>query len=159
MGIGNSEKLGPASIRLAGFQIWVHSRQFPQSQDYWDGNWLNVTAHCEAYGASVWTSGAIINLPEIARWADACEAMYQTLSGEANLERVEPELYVELKAGSLGHISMKVEITPDNMTQEHTFLLGLDQSYLPDLIKDCRKVLVDYPIRENWMGGKLNWLS
>lgn len=150
MGLGKySKKLGPANIRLAEFQIWVHGRQFPQSQDCWDGNWLNITAHCGARSASVWTSGAILTLPEIDHWADACEVMYRTLSGEANLECIEPELCVELKAGSLGHILIKVEITPDHMTQEHTFLFELDQSYLPDLIRDCRKVLVDYPIRGN----------
>ena len=90
-------KLGPPQIRLAGLQIWVHSRQFPESDDYWDGNWINVTAHCGAKGADVWTSGSIIHLPEIKRWADACEKMHATLSGEANLECMEPWLLVELR--------------------------------------------------------------
>jgi hypothetical protein len=39
-------KLGAPNLELEGLQIWVHGRQFPDSNDYWDGNWLRVTAHC-----------------------------------------------------------------------------------------------------------------
>jgi hypothetical protein len=34
------------------FQLWVHGRQFSEAHDYDDGNWLRVTAHCGASGAS-----------------------------------------------------------------------------------------------------------
>ena len=37
------DHLGEPDIKLAGLQIWVHGRQFPDSDDYWDGNWLYVT--------------------------------------------------------------------------------------------------------------------
>ena len=52
-----TDQLGAPAIRLAGFQLWVHGRQFPDSQDCWDGNWLNVTAHCDAAKGSVWALG------------------------------------------------------------------------------------------------------
>jgi hypothetical protein len=54
------EHLGPPSVRLAAFHLWVHGRQFPDAQDKWDGNWLNVT-HCGHAGASVWATGAILD--------------------------------------------------------------------------------------------------
>jgi hypothetical protein len=53
-----AEQLGSPNIRIAGLQIWVHSRQFPASEDYGDANWLNVTVHFGAQGADVWSSGA-----------------------------------------------------------------------------------------------------
>lgn len=73
--------------------------------------------------------------------------MNRTLSGEADLVSLEPELVVELKMDSPGRISMRVEITPDHMTQEHNFHFEIDQSYLRSLIESCRKVLAKYPIR------------
>ena len=73
--------------------------------------------------------------------------MSQTLSGEASLDCMEPELSIELRAQGLGHISMKVSITPDHLTQEHTFQFEVDQSYLGDLVDDCRKTLTEYPIK------------
>jgi hypothetical protein len=125
----------------------VHGRQFPDSNDYWDGNWINITAYCGAKGVDAWASGPIIHLPEIKRWADACEEMNETLSGEAILDCMEPELSVELRMKEAGHISMLVSITPDHLTQEHTFQFEIDQTYLTELVSDCRRVLADYPIR------------
>lgn len=142
-----AENLSAPDIKLAEFQLWVHSRQFPQADDYWDGNWLNITAHCGSQGAEVWVSGPILHAPDVARWLAALETMNQTLSGEANLVSLEPELNVEMKMESLGHISVKVDITPDHMTQEHVFQFEADQSYLEKLIESCRKVMAKYPVR------------
>jgi hypothetical protein len=139
--------LGLPSIQLSGLQIWVHNRQSPEASDYWDGNWVNVTVHCGARGADVWATGPIIHLPEVRIWADACERMYQTLSCEASLACMEPELSIELRAEELGHISMRVSITPDHLTQQHMFQIEVDQSYLADLVDDCRKTLRQYPIK------------
>src|SRR3954464_4043717 len=112
------DKLGTADIRLAGLQIWVHSRQFPEHQDYWDGNWLNITAHCGEDGADVWVNGPVIHLSELARWVSDCETMYRTVSGEASLKCMEPELAVHLRVDKCGHVLMQVLITPDHMMQE-----------------------------------------
>lgn len=47
------EDFGEPSLSIAGFQLWVHGRQFPEATDFYDGNWLRVTAHCKASAASV----------------------------------------------------------------------------------------------------------
>jgi hypothetical protein len=142
--VGN---LGEPDIRLAGLQIWIHGRQFPREEDYWDGNWLKVTAHCGSHDADVWVSGAILNVPELARWHAALEEINKSLSGEAKLDSLEPELRVELKLKELGQISMRVEITPDRLTQRHSFQFEIDQTYLLGLIESCKQVLGKYPIK------------
>jgi hypothetical protein len=147
MGYPDADELGPPNIKLEGLRIWIHGRQFEDHDDYWDGNWLRVTAHCGHGGASVWTSGSIIHLSEIAYLAASSREMQKTLKGEAKLPCIEPNLYVTLKAGSLGHIKMEVRITPDNMSQDHKFIFEIDQSYLGPLITQCDKVLEAYPIR------------
>jgi hypothetical protein len=142
-----AENLGVPDIKIAEFQLWVHSRQFPKAEDFWDGNWLNVTAHCGSQGADVWVNGSILASPDVASWLVALEEMNRVLSGEAYLGSLEPELRVELKMESLGHIWVRVEITPDHMMQEHVFQFEVDQSYLEGLIKDCQKLMAKYPIR------------
>lgn len=57
-----AENLGAPDIELEGSQMWIHGRQFPNDEDYWDGNWLNVTAHCGSHGANVWTGGPFFML-------------------------------------------------------------------------------------------------
>jgi hypothetical protein len=148
MGIDKyAEQLGNPDIKLAGLQIWVHGRRFPNATDYWDGNWLRITAHCGTHGADVWATGSILHVPDLVRWLAELEQLNRSLSGDANLVPLEPELRVKLAATQLGHISMEVEITPDNVTQEHRFRFELDQSYLEPVIESCRKIVDAYPVR------------
>jgi len=141
------DNLGDPDIRLDGFQLWIHGRQYPHERDYWDGNWLNITAHCGSKGTDVWTSGNILHVPDLVRWLVALEEMNQTLSGAADLVSLEPELSVELKITGLGQMQAKVDITPDHLTQEHSFQFELDQSYLESLIASLRSLLAKYPVK------------
>ncbi len=143
------KQLGDPDIKLAGLSIWIHQRQFPEAEDYDDGNWLIITACCEASGATVWTKGPIIHLSEIYRLMKGCEQMSDSLSGEAQLGCMEPELDLTLKMLKNGRIKMEVEISPAHLTQTHWFRFDIDQSYLPKLIRDCRKALDKYPIKHN----------
>ncbi|MBX3279888.1 MAG: hypothetical protein KF868_17945 [Acidobacteria bacterium] len=140
--------LGEPDLKVAGFQLWVHGRQFPEAEDYDDSNWIRVTAHCGASGASVWAQGAILMVTDIAGFGDECRAM---LSGEiklAALDPLEPELKVLLEtADRLGHVRAQVEITPDHLAQAHRFEFEVDQSYLPGIIRQCSEIVQKYPIR------------
>ena len=142
------ERLGAPSIRLAGFQLWVHSRQFPEAQDQWDGNWLNVTAHCAGDGASVWASGPILDTVSLAGFRNGLERLHETLSGEAVLESLEPNVIVRVAAtDAAGHLRVRAEITPDLINQCHRFDFEIDQSYLPAIIADLDSVMTTFPVR------------
>ena len=138
-----AENLGEPNIKLTGLQIWIHGRQVPNS----DGNWLNVIAHCGEAGASVWVSGAVVDLVEVNHLLSSSRDLWKGLVPKAELTCIEPNLYVILQAGLLGHVTMEVSITPDHMTQEHKFIFEIDQSYLPALISQCEEVLKEYPLR------------
>jgi hypothetical protein len=84
---------------------------------------------------------------DLERWAKQCEALHQSLHGEAVLDSYEPGLRVTLRTtDTLGHLSMLVAITPDHLNQRHTFEFELDQSYLPQLIHSCREIIATYPV-------------
>src|SRR5262245_35740174 len=138
----DTSALGPPSVKIGGLAIWVHGRQFPDSEDFYDGNWLRVTAHCGASGASVWVTGAILMVNELQRWADESESVYRDLAGESVLSSYEPDLKATITSiDSTGHLVLRVEITPDHMTQRHQFDFELDQSFLPLLISQCRAIV------------------
>jgi hypothetical protein len=141
------EVLDSPDIEVGGLKIWVHGRQYPEAFDYNDGNWLSITALCISKGAQVWTSGHIINLPELENWLIDLERINKEFTGEANLQCTESELRVKLSINKLGQIKMIVNITPDILIQMHQFEINLDQSYLPALINNLRKVLCSYSIR------------
>ena len=134
MGHPTPEQLGPPSLRLAAFQLWVH--------------WLNVTAHCGQAGASVWATGAILDTIGLLRFRDELEQLHQTLSGEAALESHEPDVVVRVTAGDrAGHMRVRTEITPDHLAQGHWFEFEIDQSYLPAAVAQLTSLLAAFPVR------------
>ena len=141
------DELGIPDLKLAGLQIWVHKRQFPDADDYWDANRINVTVHCEARGSNVWVQGNIIHLSEISQFLSGVGNIKGDLKGKAELACMEPQLYLKLEAKNLGHIEMEVDLTPDHLSQQHKFTFEIDQSYLPSVITECKKILEQYPIK------------
>jgi hypothetical protein len=141
------EILGEPDIKISGLEIWIHGNQFPDENDYWDGNWMDITARCTSKNACVWVSGNILHLPDFEYLLVTSQKLYEILKGEAELPCIEPELSVKLKASSLGQIEMTVDITPDQLNQKHNFVFEIDQSYLPNLISSCKKVIDKYKIK------------
>ena len=98
-------------LKLDGFSLWVFGRQFPEANDYWDGNWLNVRAQVEVPGALVEAQGAIVFAPELAEFVKL-ETLYTNLVGEAALRCVEPNLQVAIQVDSLGHVTGETQDHP-----------------------------------------------
>jgi len=136
------------SIELGGLQIWVHRRQFPDAQDRWDGNWLHVTAQCARAGAIVAASGPILDAADLQRFRDGLAAIHETLSGEAELSGAEPHIRVRVAVNEgRGELRIRVELTPDPDDQGHWFEYAVDQSYLPETIRQLDAVLELFPVR------------
>ncbi len=134
-------------LKFGGFSLWVHGRQFPDSGDYWDGNWLQVTARMTASGAVVDAEGPIIHVPELAGLAEEVRALIETLDGTAGLHCLEPNLDLSLQMDRLGHVAAELRISPEPLDQSHTFRFALDQTYLGPLLAACEAILERYSIK------------
>lgn len=140
--------LGDPDLKIAGFQLWVRGRQYPESEDFHDGNWLVATAHAGAAGASVWVEGPILMVQDVAKFVAECEAMHRGEAPSATLEPAEPELKVVLEASDgLGHFRVRVDITPDPLHQAHRFEFEIDQSDLPGIVGQGLAILREYAVR------------
>ncbi len=148
MKLPDFETLGTPSLDLFGLKLWIHGRQFPNATDFWDGNWLRVTAILSTSTSMVRTEGPIVHLREIYGLKAECEKLYETLSGQATLACLEPNLSVKITAGTSGHIDIEVSVVPDQFTERHEYKTTSDQTYLPGVIQQCEGILEQYPIRE-----------
>jgi hypothetical protein len=140
--------LDEPSLQIAGLKLWVHGRQFPLAQDYWDGNWLQVTAQCDSASATVSTVGPIVHLGELVQLIEECERLHESLSGIAKLDCMEPNLSVTLTAKTRGQIDVQIHITPNHMLERHEFNESFDQTFLPAIISQCRRILIEHPLRK-----------
>jgi hypothetical protein len=113
-------------FRFCGLSMCVDARQFPNASDYWDGNWLMLRVRMEAHGAHVECAGPILMTADIERFRDQLVAMADTLTGDATLAGLEPDLNMVLKMGQRGHVVGVVEITPDQLSQQHRFQVEAD---------------------------------
>lgn len=134
-------------LKLGGLSIWAEARERPADDDYWDGNWLVIRAMVEAPGSSVELRGPWLRTEEVASFLTEVEAMSKDLRGKAALVPIEPAIKATLEMSSLGQIAVYVEATPDHLEQRHSFHFGCDQSYLPEIIRGCRKILLKFPTK------------
>jgi hypothetical protein len=134
-------------LTLAGLSIWARSREFSQSDDYWDGNWIDIRARVEAPGSFVETSGPWIRSDEIAAFLRELEALHRDLRGTAELQCMEPMLNAKVAVGVRGQVEVIVEITPDHLTQSHRYEFAIDQSYLGATLSGCRRLLDRFPVK------------
>ena len=149
--MGWNPRTDDPDLRLGGFSLWVNGRQFPDLNDYWDGNWLRVEALVKADGARVRATGPIIHSPELLAFADQLIALDQNPTGSASLKCMEPELDIEITVSKLGKASMIVSITPDHLKQQHRFEFELDQTYFRPAIASLERILSTYPIKDREM--------
>ncbi len=143
--------LGAPQLKVAGLELWVHDRRSPQAQDYWEGNWLVVTVRCAARGATIWTTGPMLRVPDLVRWADALERLHAQRGpeGVATLTSDEPNLTAVVRSTDrAGELQLVVDITPDPLTQEHRLRFAVERAALPDLVRRCRAVVKAYPVRD-----------
>jgi hypothetical protein len=134
-------------LSFCGLSLWVTGREFPDAPDYWDGNWLMIRAKMEAPGASVECGGPCLTTLDVELFRNGIAAMYSTLSGEAVLTGLEPEISVTLKMCGRGQVEGQIEITPDHINQQHRFTVEADQTYLPELMRACDSILNAFPVK------------
>lgn len=146
---------GEPDLRMGGLSLWIHGRAYEDSTEDGDGNWLQITALCRYPGAWTRAEGTILHLGEIVRFLAGCEKLFQTLNGVAALDCMEPNLNVELESTGSGHVTVRISITPDHLTQSHAYTEELDQTFLPPIIAGCRAILAKYPVRGDRAAGGL----
>jgi hypothetical protein len=141
--------LGAPDLTFAGFQLWVHGYAYADAAEGGDADWLRVTAHAGASGASVWVSGTMLETSDVLRFRGQLAAMHASLTGEAALESYEPNVVVRAAMRSrAGQVDLRVELTPDHLAQGHWFEFDADQSYLPAVLTQCDALLARVPVRD-----------
>lgn len=136
------------SLRIDALSLWVLGREFPDSRDTWDGNWLRVVATCVGAGSRVEVSGPILDTASFAGFLSQLEVMATSLSGSAELSSLEPELKLVLQySDAQSHIEGKLEITADHLRESHSFALTISQKSLPEIIRQLQDIMAAFPPR------------
>jgi hypothetical protein len=137
---------GVPSLAIGGFQLWVHGRQFPDAEDRWDGNWLEITARCAASGVSVTVSGPVLDTVNLVTFRNELDALARVRAGSAELSSLEPNVRVA-PGPRESELLVKVELTPEPIEQGHWFERPVSWSALPEALRQLDDLLVRVPVR------------
>ena len=138
-------------IRLGGEEaeyltLVIHGRNRPESEDYWDGNWLWCTAEVAAGAFRGSVSNAIRN-EDLILFLPRIEDLYQRLDGEALLDTLEG--WLDLRVIGVGHGQVEVCGSLCDASvggNQLEFRLALDQTFLPAVIGQIRAAVEAFPI-------------
>ena len=137
-----------AKFEIAGFSIKVFGYERPNSFEYWDANWLDVAARCEAPGVLVSARGSFLRTDELRGLRDELLRLNNLSVNQARLDCIEPNLKLTFRrVGSLGRIVVELDISPEPKVQSHHFTLEADLSYIAPAIAALEKMLEAFPVK------------
>ncbi|MBI5951093.1 MAG: hypothetical protein HY865_05505 [Chloroflexi bacterium] len=107
----------------------VISRSYPNSNDSYDGNWLDAKAIVKVGGFTGTVIGQLTT-DELASFQAELANLYKSLSGSAKFVTLEGWLSFEITGDGMGHLSC-TGIVIDGFVQGNTFNfnLNIDQTF------------------------------
>jgi hypothetical protein len=138
---------GLPDMQLGSLAIWVRGRQFSDSQDYRDGNWLSALVQVDAAYAVVQAEGPVLHAGELSDFVEGCKRLHGALTGELVLGGAESNFHITLAINARGQLDVGLDLTGDPLAQRHHFDFALDQSYLPAFIDGGEDILRRFPVR------------
>ncbi|QCR31910.1 hypothetical protein [Lysinibacillus sp. SGAir0095] len=127
-------------------EIDVLAREYPNSSDYWDGNWVISNVKVEIPGYYV-DFNASLRTDDIRDFVNDLKSMNRYLTGKAILKNLESFIHFEGEMDKLGHIDWSGETCyPAGSGAVLTFEFVSNQSYLEDLIKELEDITYVYPV-------------
>ena len=127
-------------------KLEVVGRRFDTSESsYFDRNLLNVatSVHVGGFDGLI---GAEIRTDEFRKFRDELALLYQNLDGEARLYVLQGWVDLTFRGDGLGHVEVRGTVTDyPGIGNVLKFELGIDQTFLPDLISQLDNLESEYP--------------
>ena len=132
--------------------ITVVRRMHPHAADVHDRNWLGADVKV---AIRPWTGdySAYFEAQDFVRFREAVEQMNTTLEGAAELDPIEPWLWLRLELDVRGHMTLRGKAAPEGnghvfgeVGLHFTVNENLDQTMLGPLIGQLRAVEEEFPV-------------
>lgn len=121
--------------------------EFPESTDYWDGNWVYATVRIRV-GAFRSEYEALLRTDEIARLRSGIAELHAELKGTASFESMEEWLRMTVDGDGRGHFVAKCDARDQPGTGNMLrFELRFDQTELPPILASLDAALAAFPVK------------
>jgi hypothetical protein len=121
-------------------------REYPEAQDYYDGNWVYTTIEIAA-GAFRGRFEAMLRAEEFVRFRDELRPLYESLSGRATFDTMEGWLRIDVQGDGKGHFHAACEaIDQPGLDNRLTFKIDFDQTELPAIVQGLDAICEAVPV-------------
>jgi hypothetical protein len=130
-------------------EIYADNFAYPDSTDFWDGNWIETRIKIKVGGFTGNYSAQIRNV-DFLDLKNGLERLYNQLDGYANFNCLEEYLQIKIKGDGLGHFLADC-IANDNpgiRGHELKFSIDFDQTEIHRMTKMIDDLLIEFPIKE-----------
>lgn len=145
MGSVRGDRNAQIVLSIDDLTICVLGYEFSRSNEFWDGNWLEIEARASS-SPSVEIIGPLLRNTEIEEFVVALADMQRKRRGTARLNCLEPNLAVRLAFNDDGRVTGEAMLTPDSTRTGHAIPLDLHADQLPPILAACRRILDEYPV-------------
>lgn len=105
-----------------------------------DAEWLNAEAEFQLNGFAARFEFSL-RLGELVSFYEELQVFHSTLKGKAQLESIEDNVSILLNTDGLGHVLVDGTLRDRSYRIKTAFQMETDQTYLSDIIRDCREIL------------------
>jgi hypothetical protein len=121
-------------------------REFPDSPDFWDGNWFYATVRISA-GAFDGEYEALLRTTDFVSFRDALKQLHQVLRGHASFETIEDWITIRIEGDGRGHFDAECEAKDaPGIANRLMFTLAFDQTDIPDMLKSLNAICESFPV-------------
>lgn len=126
--------------------LLVRGRAYRQQRDYWDGNWLLVTAtiHVGKFAGEV---PGMLRAEELATFTQTLQAFQQSLKGMIRFETAEEWLHFHIEADPHGRLELSGTLSDDVSYPYNSlkFTIPTAQSFLAAPLQQLQMVTQAFP--------------
>ena len=127
--------------------ITVHGYAYPDTDCYWDGNWLTCGVEATVSGFTA-AYPAAVRVDEVGAFLGGVEQLRDARSGKARLKNMDNTIELTLQPDKFGRLMWSGRLTPPTgQGTSLAFAFRAEPASLPDLIRDARSVVAAYPVR------------
>ena len=127
-------------------KVSVLRRCYPECEDYWDGNWIDVKVEVSAGG---FRGGcrAYLRADEFFGFRKQLGELQSSLKGEACFDSMESWLNIKVNGDDLGHFTADCEAMDEaGIGNTLQFSLKFDQTDIPEILARLDEILGKFPV-------------
>ena len=110
--------------------------------------WLiaETTFHLNGFNAEF---GFSLMLGDLVSFFQELQVLHRDLKGVAQLRSIEDNVHLTFNIDELGHVNVDGTLRDSSYTIETKFLMETDQTYLSEILNDCRQLLRELKVEIN----------